>query len=348
MVVVVCSTVGCDSGEVDPLPDTVSGVIDAGALPARAPAPILRFAVIGDFGVDTTNEMSVARLVDQWRPDFVVTVGDNNYPSGEAATIDRNIGKYYSTYIGGYAGAFGPGSVTNRFWPCLGNHDWYSHSGAQPYLAYFPSLPGNRRYYDFVVGPIHFFAVDSDTREPDGIDATSAQARWLQSALAASTACFNVVYFHHPPYSSGDPLYTRPRMRWPFADWGADVVLTGHQHQYERLVVGRMTYVVDGLGGALNRFRFGPPQPGSLVRYREDFGALLVEVVHGQMVFTFRNTRDQVIDRFTFAGDCATRRVLTDARPSAGRSLPAGIPDEPADGSARGSDDELSNRDRAE
>src|SRR4051794_38411966 len=134
---------------------------------------LARFAVIGDFGVDTKDEAAVAKLVKGWRPDYIVTVGDNNYPNGEAATIDLNIGQYFHDYIGGYTGSYGAGSgTTNRFWPSLGNHDWYSATGAAPYLAYFPMLPGNGRYYDVAIGPVHFFSVDSDAHEPDGIDAT--------------------------------------------------------------------------------------------------------------------------------------------------------------------------------
>ena len=302
---------GCGRSALGSIETSVDAAASEDLGPTRPPL-LARFAVIGDFGVDNIDEMSVARLLRGWHPDYIVTVGDNNYPSGEAATIDANIGQYFSPFIGDYRGKYGSGSVENRFWPCLGNHDWYSKSREQPYLDYFPSLPGKRRYYDVAVGSVHFFAVDSDVHEPDGIEATSAQARWLQAALAASHECFNVVYFHHPAYSSGDPLFTEAKMRWPFGAWGADIVLTGHQHQYERLVVDGMTYVVDGLGGALNRFGFVATQPGSLVRYNDQFGALKVEVHEGRMAFTFHNVHGEVIDRFDIARDCTEPHVIVD------------------------------------
>src|SRR5262249_6947905 len=72
-----------------------------------------RFAVIGDFGADTPDEAAVAKLVHSWNPDFVITTGDDNYPLGEASTIDPHIGKYYAEFIGGYHGAYGPGSPIN-------------------------------------------------------------------------------------------------------------------------------------------------------------------------------------------------------------------------------------------
>ena len=149
-------------------------------------ASTVRFAVIGDYGVEGDPARDVAALVTGWSPDFILTVGDNNYPDGAEATIDKNVGQYYHSFIGDYQGTYGPGSAVNRFFPSLGNHDWHT-PGAQPYLNYF-SLPGIERYYDFVVGPVHFFALDSDPHEPDGVASNSTQALWLQAALSASTA----------------------------------------------------------------------------------------------------------------------------------------------------------------
>jgi hypothetical protein len=304
-----CLVFGCDD-DVAPGSDASTSTDMAASMP---PGPLAHFAAIADYGVDTRDEMDVARLVKGEKPDFVLAIGDNNYPSGEATTIDTNIGQYYSSFIGNYRGKYGTGSATNRFWPCLGNHDWYSPMGAQPYLDYFPSLPGNRRYYDVAIGTVHFFAVDSDPHEPDGIDVTSPQAQWLKAALAASTECFNVVYFHHPAYSSGDPIFVEPKMRWPFKAWGADIVLTAHVHNYERLRVDGMTYVVDGLGGALNRFEFPNVQPESLVRYNTTFGALFAEVFDGDIIFTFKNPHGDVVDRFDVQRDCSKPHTITDA-----------------------------------
>lgn len=109
--------------------------------------------------------------------DFVITVGDNNYPSGAASTIDPNIGQHYHQFISPYRGSYGAGATTNRFFPTLGNHDWESlqcQNGVctGPHFDSF-TLPGNERYYEFEQGPVHFFALDSDPREPDGTTSTS-------------------------------------------------------------------------------------------------------------------------------------------------------------------------------
>src|SRR5882672_2775641 len=178
---------------------------------AHAQSDTVRFAVIGDYGLNNSTERDVADLVKSWNPDFVITVGDNNYPYGAASTIDANIGKYYHNFIFPYTGAYGNGATTNRFFPSLGNHDWYT-AGATPYLDYFV-LPNNERYYDFVQGPVHFFAVDSDPNEPDGNTSTSVQGNWLMNRLNTSTDPWKLVYFHHPPYSSGATHGSTPWMQ---------------------------------------------------------------------------------------------------------------------------------------
>jgi tartrate-resistant acid phosphatase type 5 len=273
---------------------------------------LYRFAVIGDYGNNSATEAAVAAMVKTWNPSFILTTGDNNYVNGEAATIDNNIGQHYGEFIGNYQGRYGDGSPTIRFFPSLGNHDWLT-TGARPYLDYF-TLPGNERYYDFVRGDVHFFALDSDSNEPDGATATSVQGNWLRTRLAASTAKWQVVYFHHPPYTSSATHSPTTRMRWPFQEWGADVVLSGHVHEYERLDINGLTYLVNGLGGA-SRYGAGTPVAGSLVRYSAAVGAQLVTVYDCKMVFEFYSVMggSTLIDSYTL-GTCGTTTNPTATR----------------------------------
>jgi hypothetical protein len=256
----------------------------------------IHFAVIGDFGLDGPGLQQVADLIKSWKPDFIITTGDDNYPSGSAETIDNNIGKYFHDFIDSYKGKFGVGAVQNRFFPTLGNHDWLT-AGAQPYLDYF-SLPGNERYYSFTWGSVDFFAVDSDEHEPDGVGRSSAQAAWLKAGLAASQAPWRIVYFHHAPYSSGITHGSTDWMRWPFQAWGASAVLSGHEHNYERLLVDGIPYFVNGVGGA-SRYDFGSPLPESQVRYNSGFGAMLVDATPETIKFQFVNVKGDVIDSIT-------------------------------------------------
>lgn len=259
------------------------------------PAGTIRFAVIGDYGSGDPVERDVAQLIDSWKPDFIATVGDNNYPIGAADTIDRNIGKFFHDYISPYKGSYGTGATTNRFFPIIGHRDWDSPAGLQPYLDYF-TLPGNERYYDFVRGPVHFFMLDTDEREPDGAGPDSIQARWLEQRLAQSSARWKLVFAHHAPYSSGR-VPDFQHMRWPFKAWGADAVLSGYYHVYERLLVDDLPYFVNGLGGAYIS-GFGETDANSRFRYDENNGALLVDAGDAQITFRLVNRDGRIVDEY--------------------------------------------------
>ncbi len=261
---------------------------------------LARFAVIGDYGTDTEDEARVARMVSGWDPDFIITTGDNNYPSGSADTIDANIGRHYERFIGNYRGAHGPGSTVNRFWPSPGNHDWGEGTLA-PYTEYF-TLPGNERYYDVSIGPVHLFALDSDPFEPDGNTEGSVQARWLEAALSSSSSCFDVVYFHHTAYSSsshGSSL----NMRWPFESWGADVVFAGHDHSYERVAVGGIHHITVGVSGN-TPYPFTDPVPG-LDAWLLGLGALLATAREAGILFLFIDNTTTEIYTYTSFKPCA-------------------------------------------
>ena len=259
-------------------------------VPAGSAAPAddsarARFAVIGDYGEANVSAAAVAALAGSWDPEFIITAGDNSY-SGD---LDSDIGQNYHEYIFPYRGTRGPGARANRFFPALGNHDWDNRvigcDGDRctgTYLDYF-ALPGNERYYDLIRGPVQLFALDSDDREPDGIASSSAQASWLRARLRASHARWKIVYFHHPPFASGAH---DPRLRWPFADWGATAVITGHLHVYERILKSGFPYFVNGLGGR-SRQPFGEIEADSQVRYNADFGAMLVEADETRISFRF-------------------------------------------------------------
>jgi len=280
-------------------------------LEAHAQAPV-RFAVIGDYGFAGQAELDVATLVQSWNPDFILTVGDNNYDAGSATTIDANIGQYYHAFISPYTGGYGQGAAVNRFFPSLGNHDWGNivpnPTGATPYLNYF-TLPNNERYYDVVWGAVHVFALDSDMNEPDGTASTSTQGQWLQQALATTSAPWKLVYFHHAPYSSGTHGSTT-YMQWPFQAWGATAVLAGHDHTYERIIRNGFPYMVNGLGGR-SIYTFGTPVTGSVVRYNGDYGAMLVDASTDTLRLQFITRGGTLVDIYTLYTPAAVPSQLT-------------------------------------
>lgn len=285
------------AGEPDPTTAQTAAATGTESLEIDQPAEQFTFAVIGDYGLAGQQEADVASLVKSWNPEFIITVGDNNYPDGKAETIDENIGQYYAEYIYPYQGEYGTGAETNRFYPTLGNHDLNTSNG-QAYFDYF-QLPNNERYYDFTWGPVHFFALNSDSREPDGVGRSSTQAQWLQTKMSASTLPWQVVYFHTPPYSSAMHSSTE-WMRWPFAEWGADVVLTGHDHVYERLEINGISYITNGLGGGAI-YGFEDILPESQVRFNNDWGAMRVQVNENEMTFEFITRTNQVVDTYSIS-----------------------------------------------
>lgn len=257
---------------------------------ASAATGEVTIGVIGDYGANNSRADAAAALVRGWSPDHIVTTGDNMYgtPSSVTGTdkFDLTVGRLFCGYMRGSAPGSrcpsGGTSPVNRFFPATGNHD-YSDSGTNSgavYEQYF-NLPGagatsthptgSDLYYDVVLGPVHVFVIDSE-----GALRSSAfmqqQRSWLQQAVAASTAPWQVVAMHDPPYSSG-PYGNATQFQWPYASWGVDMVLAGHAHVYERVQRDGIPYLTVGLGGA-SRYDFGTPVQGSVVRFNSDEGAV--------------------------------------------------------------------------
>ncbi len=278
----------------------------------------VRFAVIGDFGSGSAREAGVARIIAEWHPDFILTTGDNRYGS---TTYDQVIGQFFCDWLkdvepGEYCA--GGNAARNAFFSAAGNHDYSDGRGFQEYLAYF-TLPGtdfitssgNERYYDVRWGPVHAFILNSNPGEPDGVGASSRQARWLKKALAQSDAPWQIVLLHHAPYSSSSSHGSSVWMQWPYEAWGADAVIAGHDHTYERLQVGGIPYFVNGIGGN-SIYGFGDPLPESVVRYNGDYGAMLVEATSTHITYQFVNRKGEVIDRYEYpaSGTNATPMTL--------------------------------------
>ncbi|MEJ2193594.1 MAG: lectin-like protein [Ignavibacteriaceae bacterium] len=256
----------------------------------------IHFAVIGDFGKAGSDELAVSELVKSWNPDFIVTVGDNNYESGSASTIDENIGQYYHEFIFPYVGTYGKGANKNKFFPSPGNHDWRADS-LTPYRDYF-ELPNNERYYDFIVGNVHFFMLDSDGDEPDGNSSSSIQANWFYNKISTSSSTWKIVCLHHPPYSSGRHGSNSNMQQWDFPQTGATTVIAGHDHTYERIEKDGFTYFVNGLGGK-SLYNWGSIVSGSQMRYNDNYGAMLVDAYTDSIVFKFIDINNDTIDSYS-------------------------------------------------
>lgn len=91
-------------------------------------------------------------------------------------------------------------------------------------------------------------------------------------------------------------------MQWPFKEWGATAVLTGHDHHYERIIKDNFPYFVNGLGGR-NRIEFGQCVAGSQVRYNCDYGAMIVTASQQNIKFEFITRSGQRVDEYTINSD---------------------------------------------
>jgi len=250
--------------------------------PALLPEPVLAqtsdpvFVGAGDItNCNRSQDESTAQLLDNIAG-TVFTLGDNAYPDGTATQFSTCYG---STW----------GRHKSRTRPSPGNHD-YHVNGAAGYYGYFGSaaspLDNNctsncKGYYSYNLGAWHIISLNSET----GYAAGSAQEQWLRADLAANQNVCTLAYWHHPRFSSGQHgNISRSQPFWQaLYDYGADVVVNGHDHTYERFAPqnpngqadssrGIREFVV-GTGGA-GLYPFPTIQPNSQVRNNTTYGVL--------------------------------------------------------------------------
>jgi hypothetical protein len=203
----------------------------------------------------------------------VATLGDNAYESGTSAE---------------FSGCYEPswGRQKARTMPSVGNHEYYT-AGASGYFGYFGAAAGDPQqgYYSYPLGSWHVIVLNSNCVAVGGCGAGSAQVQWLKDDLGAHPNACTLAYFHHPRFSSS----TRGNNSAMVPFWealyegGAEVVLNGHAHHYERfapqtpggqadLERGIRQFVVGTGGKSLNSF--GTVQANSEVRFADAFGVI--------------------------------------------------------------------------
>jgi hypothetical protein len=208
----------------------------SGGAKARAEVGDPVLVAAGDIADCTSpNDEATAALLGNMPDAKVATLGDGAYPKGSASDYQN----CYDPSWGAYK-YFDDGSPRTR--PTAGNHD-YMTAGASGYFGYFgdaasPTQPGCtvscKGYYSYEWGSWHMVVLNSNCTKVGGCTATSPQVQWLKSDLSAHPSACTLAYWHEPRFSS---VQTGTRLK-PF--WnvlyknGADVVLNGHQHNYER------------------------------------------------------------------------------------------------------------------
>jgi hypothetical protein len=277
---------------------TAAGSPPPSGLPLGSELPAGTAILVGAGDIATCGldgDEATADLLDRL-PGAVFTAGDNAYEDGTPAQ---------------FANCYDPswGRHLDRTRPAAGNHDWLTR-GAAGYLDYFGSSSTNaegQTWYSYDLGDWHVIVLDSNCEMVDGCGPDSPQGVWLAADLGASRARCAVAIWHHPRFSSGehgsDPV-TDPFWRALTAA-GADVVVNGHDHDYERFApqdadgvpdgAGIREFIV-GTGGAALR-DFPTLAPNSVVRSSLAHGVLELTLQPGGYVWRFISTDGSFSDQ---------------------------------------------------
>jgi acid phosphatase type 7 len=253
-------------------------------------------AAAGDIACDPTNsgfnggngessscrQRYTAELINGLGAQAVLPLGDNQYDCGG-----------YSAFLQSYDLSWGRfRSITH---PVVGNHEYLTsggsdcnagNAGANGYFSYFGAAAGQRGqgYYSYDLGGWHLIALNSNCGDAGGCSASSPQGRWLAADLAAHPTRCTLAYWHIPLFSSGGRANGNSRPFWQVLyDNNADLILSAHDHAYERFAPQTATGTVDrargirefivGTGGA-NHTSFPITAANSEVRNGTTFGVL--------------------------------------------------------------------------
>lgn len=293
----------------------------------------LTAAFFGDSGRVGADLDAVATLVRGWTPDIIVHTGDLVYADGGITPLisdfEEVVGGWFFDYIGGYNGYCGVGPSVNKFFPVLGNHDW-DDGGLANYIDFFQlPLNPNERYYHYKRGPVHFIHLSGyEAEEPDGVAEDSVQGAWAQEVLENSDCPWRIVVVHFPPYTSDVTHYPgTTALRWPFKEWGASAVVSGHAHNAEVVKVDGLYYFITGTGGHSLRGFNATPVTGSEFRYNAAYGALKLEATRTQLTWKYYNTSGALLHTvemtdpkessgICYVGDASRSLVNLEIRPA--------------------------------
>ncbi|MBA2254510.1 MAG: metallophosphoesterase [Chloroflexi bacterium] len=278
---------GTHTLEIRHLDDPVGSRVDVdGFLVVRAGGPDPVLVGAGDIAsCDRTTDSATATLLDGV-VGTVITTGDLAYDRGTAAE---------------FAACYAPtwGRVKSRTRPTPGNHEYYT-TAAAGYFGYFGSAAGapDKGWYAYDLGTWRIYALNSNCAAVGGCDEGSPQLAWLRADLAARPRACVAAYWHHPRFSSG-PHGNNMDVAPLFAELhaaGADVVMTGHDHDYERFALqspsgeadastGVRQFVVGTGGNGL--YPWGTFKPNSEIRQNTSFGVLELTMRSGAYDWRF-------------------------------------------------------------
>jgi hypothetical protein len=248
----------------------------------------VKFAVIGDSGTGSSSQIRVAERLTESRKRFpfesVLMLGDNLYGDENPDDFVRKFERPYKTLLD--AGV--------NFYAALGNHD------DPKQVFYKPFNMNGERYYTFKApkGSVRFFSLNSNYMD-------KPQLAWLEKELSASDSEWKIAFFHHPLYSSGDrhgaDQVLREQLEPLFLKYGVDLVLTGHEHFYERIKPQKgIQYFIAGSAAKLRKGNIGASDI-TAKGFDTGYAFLLMEIVGDELHFQTITDEGKIIDsgRFT-------------------------------------------------
>jgi len=272
----------------------LSMLLSPTALPPAVAANDPVVVAAGDIATcNSGNDSATADLVESI-PGTVLTLGDNAYPDGSAGDFSHC-----------YGPTWGRPDIKSRTRPDPGNHEYVTR-GAAAYYNYFGAAAGDTRkgWYSFDLGAWHLVALNSNCIS--GCGPGSPMEQWLKADLAASPHRCILAYWHHPRFFSPaiapgashlEKVDTRMSAIWSdLLAAGADLVLSGHRHVYERfprqdahghLTPSGLREFIVGTGGAIHEAFKGPTAPNSEVRKAQTFGVMKLTLHPGSYDWRF-------------------------------------------------------------
>ena len=242
----------------------------------------VRFGIIGDTGTGSSKQQQIADLMVRYREtypfDFVLLLGDNLYGSETPADYRKKFSDVYQKLLDSKV----------KFYATLGNHD-------EPNERFYENFNMNgQEYYRFTKGNVAFYSLNSTYMDKKQLD-------WLESELAKDTSEWKICFFHHPPYSSGGKHGSDKSLRAVveplFVKYGVNVVLTGHDHFYERIKPQKgIYYFVSGAGGKLREGNVKENSPLTDKYFDADMSFMLMEVAKDQIYFQSISRTGETVD----------------------------------------------------
>jgi len=238
---------------------------------------------VGNTGTADAATQSVSDFLDGQNVPAIIMGGD----------LDQTNPHVYATSVGTY---YGEWYDREALFPVPGNYDW-DNDYLAAYLTYF-SYINDARYYTRRLGPVQFFFLSSGFNtagsvvEPDGNDGTSTQYDWLAARVSESQAPWKVAVLHVAPLCS---VTSNTTMQDLVDVTGLDAVIASGSSVYERLQVGDVTYIVNGLGGQAIE-DFGTALSSSQFRYNALRGALKIRGTVNSLRFSFYNKNGALVD----------------------------------------------------